>query len=186
VKKTLLIVVGVLFIASLAYAQPGRIQLFSDPTPQGCDLTDDGVFFVWVYHINTNATASQFSVILGSGASGITLLGATSPHPTVIGDVQTGVAVAYGSCLGSTGPIELFQLMYNGTNQSAPCSQLLATDDPTATPPGIYVVDCILPTPNKLVAAGSVAHFNNNGTCPCVPAIPVEETSWGQIKALYQ
>ena len=140
-----------------------------------------------LYHIYTNgATASQFKVDQVVGGVSATFLGQSSPFPNVIGSADEGVAVAYGSCFGSTGPIELLTLTYVGSGASPDCSFFEVVDYPIAVPPAIYVVDCILPTPNLLIGEGSRATVNTDGSCDCTTPIPVEETSWGQIKALYK
>jgi hypothetical protein len=66
---------------------------------------------------------------------------------------------------------------------SGPCSYCQVMADPTATPPGIYVTDCSSP-PLLLNATGGDVVINPIPGCFC--NIPVEETSWGQIKSLYQ
>jgi hypothetical protein len=184
-KKTLLLVVGMLLIASLASAQAGQIQLYADPGLVSCSLPDAGVFHVYVYHINTSgATASQFSVVPQGGAT-VSFLGSTSPFPLVTGSPPTGIAVAYGSCLGANGPFQILDLSYIGFGTSPVCSYLLVTDDPRADPPDIGVTDC-MGTPNLLSGDGSTATINADVSCPCVTPLPVEDSSWGKIKALYR
>ena len=185
-KKALLLVVGMMLLASLASAQVGTIQLYADPQLAACDLIDQGVFSVYVYHINTSgATASQFSVVPRDGAT-VSFLGQSSPFPLTDGSAPTGVAVAYGSCLGTNGPIELLTLTYVGAGTSPACSYLEVAEDPRAIPPDLLVVDCLLPTPLQLTGNSSILRFNADGTCPCVVPVPVEDTSWGKIKALYK
>ena len=186
-KRALLIVMGILLVASLASAQPGKIQLFSDPGLTSCDFSDDGIVMVYIYHINTNvATASQF-MVEQVNLINLTFLGQISPFPNVIGNAMTGIAIAYGSCLGGgTGPIELLTLTFAGAGSSPPCSSLEIVDHPIAVPPGLYVTDCLLPTPSLLLGDGSVGIFNTDGSCDCGQPLPAEETSWGKIKALYK
>ena len=127
---------------------------------------------------STGATASQFKLQVDGVP--LTWVGDSSPFPGVIGNTSTGVAVAYGSCLVS--PIHVVQATFMGT--SAACDMVRVVDDPIAVPPGIYMTDCASPVPNLVIIPGGSAYVNDDGTCPC--NVPAEDTSWGQIKALYQ
>ena len=185
-KKTLLIITGILLVAGLVSAQPGKIQIFSDPSLQNCDLADPpGVFAVYIYHINTNgSTASSFKVDLLSGGSTVTYLAHNSPfldlgHPT------ESIGISYGMCQGQNGPFEILSLFLTGAGTSPACSYIKVVDDPWANPVMIQITDCITPVPNSVAGEGSIGIFNDDGTCPC-ETVPVEDTSWGQIKALYR
>ena len=186
-KTTLLIITGILLVAGLVSAQPGTIQIFSDASLQDCDLTDDppGPFTVYIYHINTNgSTASSFKVDLLSGGSTVTYLAHNSPFLT-IGHPTESIGISYGICQGQTGPFEILSLFLTGAGTSLPCSYIEVVEDPLADPVMIQITDCINPVPNTLPGGGSIGYFNNDGLCPC-ETVPVEETSWGQIKALYR
>ena len=75
---------------------------------------------------------------------------------------------------------------------SAPCDRIDIVADPTAVPPGIWAADCTEPVANLLPVTGGAMYLNNDGTCPCTIGplqdclIPVKETSWGRVKAIYQ
>lgn len=179
-KRALLLTVCMMFAASLAFGQAGNIGVFADTGGLSCDLSNAAGFIqVQVVHVNSpGATACQFSVAIHG--TPLTLFGVTSAYNT-IGAPATGIAVAYGACLVS--PIHALTVTYGGV--SAPCEYIAIEADPSADPPGIYVTDCATPVPNLLtVATGGIGYLNNNGNCPC--NVPAEDTSWGQIKALYQ
>jgi hypothetical protein len=40
--------------------------------------------------------------------------------------------------------------------------------------------------PNKTFPEGGQIVINPNETCECMRPVPVQETTWGQIKSLYQ
>jgi hypothetical protein len=179
-KKSLLIALTLLCISSLAMAQAGSIGVFMDAGGTICDLSNSPANFmqVRVVHVNSpGSTASQFSVrVYGTP---LTIIGELSNYNT-IGSAAGGIAVAYGPCMVS--PIHALTVSYLGT--SAPCDYIAIEADPTADPPAIYVTDCATPVPNLLTGTGGMGFVNNDGNCPC--NVPAEDTSWGQIKALYQ
>jgi hypothetical protein len=51
---------------------------------------------------------------------------------------------------------------------------------PAPNKPGVRAVDC---AENSVIITGGQARVNPDGTCQC--AVPVNETTWGNIKALY-
>lgn len=170
--------------AALVSAQPGRIQISADQALTTCNVADvPGLVSVYVYHINTSgATASQFK-IQQTGGAGLSYLNESSPY-LKIGDCFAGCAIAYQQCL--TGPVLILTINYLGGGTSAPCGLLEIIDDPNADPPGLYVTDCAGIPPNKLIGLGSTASIADDGSCTCPPIVPVEDTSWGQIKAIYK
>ncbi|NIO29536.1 MAG: hypothetical protein GTO29_13395 [Candidatus Latescibacteria bacterium] len=181
-KRTLLLVVFSMAVAGAAGAQLGSIGLFADTQGLDCNLYDTGsTVAVHVLHVHsTGATGSQFKVIQADGAC-MTWIGYTlPPFPTVIGDPQTGITIAYGTCLVS--PIHLTTITYCGCN-SPSCSMIRVVPDPAAIPQGVLVADCADP-PNLIVATGGAAFINPDATCDC--DTPVRQTRWGQVKALYQ
>jgi hypothetical protein len=185
-KRALLIVFCLSFLAGAVNAQvPGSIGLFADPAASYCDVYDyaPGIVIVYVVHVmTTGATASQFRVDSNSwGANMLYLSEVVTPPYYAIGNSQTGVSIAYTYCVPS--PNMIMYIQYFAQGLSATCSKIKVVDHPTATPPGIYVVDCSDP-PNLLTATGGSVVINPDATCMC--DIPVEETTWGKIKSLYQ
>ena len=87
--------------------------------------------------------------------------------------------MGYGSCLAS--PIVLVPINYFVHGTSAPCS-FIDVVAPLTTGQ-IEVVDC---NNNLLVATGARTFVNPDATCDCNLPVPVEETTWGRVKALYQ
>lgn len=187
-KRFMLLSIGLLLVSSLAFAQTGSIGLFSDVMGTNCDVYDSapGLVLVYVVHVYTpGATASQF-IVADMWGNTMTYLSeaVTAPYikiGTCAGPAATGCAIAYGGCVGSPNMILTLQYFASGTTPT--CSYLQVMADPSATPPGIYVTDCADP-PNLLTATGGDVVLNPDATCMC--DIPVEETSWGQIKSLYQ
>ena len=180
-KKLLLLVVSFLFISSMALAQPGSLCVFGDPDGLSCSLNNAGGF-VWAYVVHTNtpgASGCQFSLqVIGTS---LTWVGDSSPFHT-IGSTQEGLTVDYGACLAS--PILVIQAGFMGTSES--CDYIEVIEDPNAVPPGIYIKDCTTPSPNLISLPRWATYINDDGSCPNCLKIPIEETTWGQVKALYR
>jgi hypothetical protein len=187
--KVIIINFGTILISSLAFAQAGTIFVSSTPSGCYCNLSNAAGFMqVYVVHGNfVEATGCQFSVqVYGTP---LTYVGESSVFDT-FGSAPFGVAVAYGSCV-TTG-VHVMTITYMGT--SAPCDWISVEADPTTIPPGIHVADCATPTPNLLtISHGGMSTINNDGSCPCDLCggcnhcgVPAENTTWGQVKALYR
>ena len=175
-KKSLLLALTLLCISSLAMAQAGNLGVFADPAGTSCDLNS---LTVYVVHMNSPATtASQFSLQAPPGLIHLATVAGTGN--LLLGNALIGAGVAYGMCKVS--PIYVAMIIYSGV--ANPCEIITVEDDPSANPPGIYMADCTLPNPVQFAAGGGAAYFFNDGSCPC--DVPAEDTSWGQIKALYQ
>ena len=188
-KRFMLLSVGLLLVAGLAFAQGGSIGLFSTPAPVNCDVYDiPGVIMVYVVHVfSPGATAAQFIVNdVSWGNLMIFLAEAATPPYIKIGTCTMsggggGCAIAFGMCVPS--PNMMLTITYFAQGMTGPCSYIQVMADPSAMPPGIYVTDCSSP-PILLNATGGDVVVNPDATCMC--NIPVEETTWGQIKSLYQ
>lgn len=184
----LLLSMVLLFISSLTFAQPGSIGLFSAPTGTNCDLYDTmpGLVLVYVVHVFTpGATAAQFRVASLWG-NAMTYLAESPTAPYIkIGTCYSntgGCAIAYGGCMGSPNMILTIQFFASGL--TPPCSYLQVMPDITPpAKPAVLVTDCADP-PHLLNATGGDVVINPQAGCFC--NIPVEETSWGQIKSLYK
>jgi hypothetical protein len=172
----------------MAFAQPpGSIGVFADPGATNCDIYDTvaGLITTYVVHVFTpGATASQFKLDCTTwNPTGFwTHLGETYAYTSVLGNTQIGVAIAYGACI--PGPNLLATVNWFGSGLATPCSFCQIVADPTAVPPGIYVADCADP-PNVVTATGGDVVINPVPP-DCVCDVPAEETSWGQLKALYK
>jgi hypothetical protein len=190
----LMIAFLILTFASISVmAQPGAIGVFADGGATSVDINDTapGLLLVYIVHVNTpGATACQFS-LPHPWCFGATYLAESVTPPNMgIGNSQTGIAIAYGGCV--TSPNMVLTLQYFGQGTTPECCCLYVEADPTASPPGIYVTDCSEP-PLLLQAYGGIAAVNANGGCidwhlpaGCInDPTPVEQTTWGAIKAIY-
>jgi hypothetical protein len=186
----LLLILFLLVAACLASAQPGSIEIFADPFGAICDFVDavPGLVFAYAVHVYTpGATSARFAVVWETGMR-MAYLGETVTPPYYgVGNSRTGILISYGSCVTSPNMILTYSFFAHGT--SDPCSYIFIVPIPDI---GIVQVeDCASP-PNLLSTHGGCAPINDDGSCPCVfrycppPPVPVEQSSWGQIKSLYR
>jgi len=180
-KKALLLSLVLVFGASMAFAQAGSIGIFADNAGLSCNLSDPGPGLTpyYIVHVNTpGATACQYSAPKPACFTA-TYLSDTNAFPVTVGSSQTGVSVGYGACKVSPILCQTIQYFTSGTTGSCCYYPVLA--DPTATPPGIYVVDC---QDHLLTATGGKGIIKSGPACNC--NVPAEDTTWGQVKALYE
>ncbi len=180
-KKALLLTVVLLLSSSLVFAQGGSIGVFADPGATVCNASDmaPGLLPIYVVHVLTlGSTASQFKVDLPPT---LTFLGEINNFPVSIGTFLAGVSISYQSCL--VGNINLGSINTFTNGLSAPCTFISVVPDPTAIPPGsVWTVDCT-PSGNLVAATGGQMIINPDPSCDC--QTPANDSSWGQIKALY-
>ena len=181
-KKLLLLSLGILLCASIAYGQAGYIGLFSDPAYTTCSFVDAGAALVPIYvvhKVTPGATAVQFVVTPGGGFN-CTYTGEIIAVPVSIGNTQAGLSASYGGCLPSDILIATVNYFCMGTSPA--CASLTVEPDLAAPSGTIEVIDCSFV---KLEGNGSVFYMNPDGSCDCGEIVPTQETSWGQIKSLY-
>jgi hypothetical protein len=180
-KRSLLIAVVVLFGASMAFAQAGSIGLFADDAGTSCNVTAPlgGIFYVYMFHLNTTgATASLFMVEYPVGASYVADGVPPGTPYLIIGNSNAGISVAYSRC--ETGSFWIATATMIGAG-AATCSYMSVVPHPNATSGEIEAVDC---ESYRMYPTGGQAVVNGDGTCDC--AVPVNDKTWGGIKALYQ
>lgn len=160
----------------------GAVGIFANLEATDCNLFDQapGVMTFYIVHVLTaGALAAQFAAPMPSCMTGAAYLGETSPFNIVLGNTQTGVTVAYGRCLG--GPIHLLTVFYLVQGMSQACCEFPVVADPRVPSGQIEVPSC-----GFVLNYGAGAHaiVNPTPTCAC-GSVPVEETTWGHIKAMY-
>jgi len=184
-KKALLLSFALMLVASLAFAQAGSVGVFADPAGLSCNLLDQapmGVKLYYVVHVyTTGATAVQYRAKLplcmtGTGAM---WLSDQNQFPVAVGNSQIGIGIAYGSC--KVGPVflQIVQVFAQGT--TPPCCRWYVDADPAVPSGKIEGSDCAFVV---FYPTGGQGIINSGPTCNC--NIPTEDTTWGQVKALYE
>lgn len=183
-KKLLLLVVVLLSISSLAIAQydPGSIDVFFDSPPTTCNFTDaGGLVAVYYFHTHTDgATASSFRLEFSNGVAW-NHLGSTWNFATVIGSHEVGWDIGYGACRGQNEDLYLGVSNFFGNN--APACGLISIVPGQGLSGLVEVIDCGIPAVKWPIERGGQGRVNPDASCDCT--VPVQETTWGGIKALY-
>jgi hypothetical protein len=185
-ERLLLLTMAILLINGVVVAQPdlGSLDVFSDPGYTSCDFVDTGGLisvYVLSTHSGDGSTAVQFRMNIPSAW---TLLGNTSPFPVVVGDPIGGISIGYGQCI--VGDNLIMSANFLGDGLSPACSFITILPDPAAPTGNIEIVDCQSPFPAKWEFAQlGQGIVNGDGSCDCT-YLPVHETTWGGIKALYE
>ncbi len=178
--KVILLTAAMLLIASLAIGQVGFVGTYADPSGLDCNVlarSDQDVVTVYMVHqFQVGATRVFFQAARPPCLNAVWLQDDVVFSNNTIGQTlgisQTGVTVDYGACLA--GPVHVLTVSYITLGSTAPCCEY-----PTTM---VQITDCA----NNTVAVGDAIHtINGDGTCPCNSPVPVEETTWGQMKALY-
>jgi hypothetical protein len=162
----------------MAFAQAGTVGAFADAGATNCNLVDaGGLVVVYINQVyTTGSTAAQFMLVPAPGWAHL----GDNWNFQAIGTALTGVSVAYGQCFAGT--ISLGWVNFFGAGVP-PCTFVSIVPDPAAPTGQIEAVDCEV-VPAKMFPTGGVAIVNPLITCDCL--IPVQDTTWGGIKALYQ
>ncbi len=191
-NRRLLVVLSVVIVvcgATTASAQLPRVGLYSNANASNCSLTDvaPGYFQVFVVAQNIpDVVGIEFQVVAGPGFTA-TLVGELCPlppFPSVIGDAFSGLVLALGNCYNP--PIHVYTLTFQGFGTSDACANLALASHPDRLDGHIRAVDCSFNA--VLIQQSSTDMFllNPDGSCnSCGFPVPVEHTTWGAVKALY-
>jgi hypothetical protein len=166
-KKVLLLMVAVLMISSVAMAD--HISVYTDASASVCALGPAGFLQPVVVHkLSAGTLSSRFKMTMPGGSN---LFGFNTPYVTV-GSITSDLSVGYGVCLNGASVIgTLAGIFTPGT------LDIVAADLQTT----IIVTDC---TAAEFPATGGTAYIGTTGDCHEPNA--TENSTWGQVKALYR
>ena len=181
-KMTLGLLGIVCLVAGLAHGD--TIGLYADPSGMNCNIiASAGVVNVYVVHVTSGATASEFRAPKPACWNGATWIGDQDPFGGVCigcGDSQTGRSRAYGMCLA--GAVHILTISYFVPAPGEPCCLYPVLPHPGSPGGEVEIVDCEF---TLRIATALTATVNGGAACPCGYPVPVEETTWGRMKALY-
>jgi len=181
-KRLLVFALVGICCANVAFAQrPGTIAIFSDAGGTDCNFVEGGyLIFVYFFHIHYDfAMGSRFMVDVT--LTDWLFLGDYWDFRLWGGHSVAGVEVYYEACL--SGPTYLGFAQFFVSTSAPPCSPIGIVGTPATQSGEIEVIDC---TNTWQVAAGGQGVVNPDQTCMCSPPVPVEQTTWSQVKALYR
>ena len=191
-RIVIVIMTGVLICAvTISFSQAqGRIDLVADPGGVSCNILDTAPGLVRVHMLVTQrlgVTAVQFAAPKPACWVGATWLLDEIAFGVPIGDSQNnlpyGLAIGFGACLDS--PIYLGAIVYLTQGQALPCCYypVVKTEDTYPEIPTPVMVTCDFEIDG---IAGGHAIVNAQPGCSCDEPVPVEQTTWGAMKALYE
>jgi len=179
-KKALLLMVVLMLGATLAFAQNGSIGIFADAAGTNCNLPSaPGMMYVYFLHVNAvGATASQWASPAPSCLTAVRL--ADIPVFAInLGNTAAGITVGYPIC--KTGTFLIMSTIYNMVVAPTPCCYWPVIADPNLPSGKIEIPDCLF---NLTYGTGGKGIINYGPNCNC--NVPTEDTTWGQMKALYE
>lgn len=200
--------IAVFLMITPGFAQlPGSIWVSSTPDGYGCEIVDVCTLVqVHIVHLHTDGVrGSRFML---EPVMGWTHLGDVPDFPS-LGTSISGMIVCMPSCMPS--PVHLVTVNFFGSC-APPCTQIQIQPDPAAPSGLIEALDCNW---NLMFPTGGAAVVNNDGGCPCIAGlstdtatvpsdhrrkvalskssaahfctpVPVESSTWGAIKSMYQ
>jgi hypothetical protein len=186
-KKGLLLFAIILLSASVASAQlpGGAVGVYSDNAGTSCNFLSNapGLVSFYYYHLSSpGATAIEFQADL-TGFNYSSFLGDISPFTLKQNPFHSGTSIAYGACLSNN--IYLGAANYLGAGTTPTCQKIFVTVHPVPSTPGATTPLMVNCSDALIQVSGSYGIFNNDGSCLCTGSVPVNESSWGQIKSLY-
>ena len=178
-----LLVVAALAVPATAHSTEA-IQIAADEQGLNCMLSDAPPRVVDVYVLVRSlvgVTAASFRVWQSPGFTG-QLSGVTVSDASYfwLGDVESGVDVAFAACLTGQVPVARLTYVVLGTSESCSYLDVLAkVDDEMGTP---WLLDCAFMVTPPAVWALAINWVNGCGICPNA----TQQTTWGAVKALYR
>lgn len=177
-----LLVVGCLTVATPSAAQD-KLDVYADRERTTCSLTEPvypPVAVIYLFLTGPAAsTGVRFSVPKPDCWVGASYIGEETPYVS-IGKSYSDWTIAFGQCL--TPPVYLGNVSFIVSGQSLPCCEVKAVQ-PALGFPFVYT-DCNF-AENPLTAGQSV-FVNADASCPCMPPVATEPTTWGRVKSLYR
>ncbi len=161
----------------------GVIGVYEDPSGS-CMVADTQPSAITAYVIHRTppwelgVVGSAFRLVAGGGFSG-TLISSDFMTFLTLGDLATGVEVAYGGCVNDQSVL-VVRATYQLFGNSPGCSYLAVQAHPASGTVEIW--DC--GHTMEPASATSSLVFNADASCQC-GVLPITTSTWGTIKALY-
>ena len=145
-----------------ARAQVAQVGIFSDPSRSSCSLSDaaGGEIRAYVVANTTGMTGIRFAATKPDCFNATWLYDEVHPGYISIGDSQTDISIATGTC--ESGLRVVLTMVFQKTSTTTPCCLYELT--PPAIVENVEYTDCAFvehPLPT------TPAYVNANATCPC-------------------
>jgi hypothetical protein len=171
---------------SVAYAQENTLGLYTDPAGTNCNtIAFPGVVDFYVVY---------------DGIRGMKIISFSAPAPDCLssavhladiydaiyivppGNSQDGIILSHFNCEPT--PVVVMVVTYFFPILPQNCCYYPVLPHPQVASGLIEALDC---SDNVFYPEGLISTVNGDMSCPCPapPTVPLDVTSWGQIKALY-
>ena len=173
------------------FLHAGTIALSGTPDGTDCAVIDSNPGIVEVHIVLTDITgvsAVQFWAPKPDCWDGAVWMGDEFAFPLFIGDTQNndiGVSVAFSACLDA--PVYVGSMTFNTSGAGTLCCPypvLKANRDNYPEIDGPIIVVCT--DPPRVAGVTASAIVNPTPECACQSPTPVQETTWGAVKALFR
>ncbi len=189
-KKLLLVSLFIFVLPGYAWSNPlpsSWIGLSASTEGSGYYLvdTEEGEINVYVIHgimfdHRYDAVGSRFAAPKPE-CFNATYLGDVTVFPATTGNSQTGVTIMYDDC--KTESVHILTIRYYTYGNTGQCCWYWPKPDPASPAGSIEAYRCgIVPGPDRENTMFSI--INNDPYNGCI--YPVEPSTWGKVKALYQ
>jgi hypothetical protein len=196
-KALFLAVVVILSCLSVGTAQgTAKIMLYSDEIGTECNIIDNspGVISIYMYAEHAEGVFGvQFRAPLPECWTGAVWLGdIVDVNKVPMGNTQIDMGLTVATVAGGSCPdpedqhhafLGIMNFMVQGTGESCCVYPVLKAADLHPEFPGPIGVTC---DSQLLGVEAGYAVINPDMSCQCTQPLPVEETTWGRIKALYK
>ena len=176
-NKVLLLTFALMVSATMAFAQNGSIGIFADNAGTSYNLPGAPglAYYYFVHCYALGATRSQWAAPAPTCMTAVRI--ADMPVFAVnLGNTAAGITIGYGTC--KTGTFHIMTTLYNVVSAET-CCRWDVVADPSLASGKIEIQDCEFD-----LTYGNGGHGWVNWT-PACHEVPTEDTTWGQVKALY-
>src|SRR5262245_2531248 len=177
------VLLAVLLLPSAALAD--RLALSASATSVECELqVSPGFYQIHMIHIGTTPRlAVTFRALTPPCWADGVWLGDIVPAPFLKQESTHGVGIGinYRSC--DTQPTYLGYMNFYAPTAVTSCCSYEITPHQNSSTGTVEVINCDL---TVHVASLSSLTLNPDASCSCAGPVPVRETTWGSIKALYR
>ena len=189
-KSTLIFLVLVVCSDFAAAQHGGQLELWADELRSSCEIVESssGITKIHMFHMGniTAASMEHFTVPVPQCWVGATWVADELAPGLIVGMGNTqetlfGMVISYGGCRDV--PVYLGHISIATTGQSMQCCDLAVI--PPSQHPQMTTLECATPVVVWLVGARD-AIVNATSECPCDATVPVQDSTWSLIKALFQ
>lgn len=177
--------------AGAAFAQElDRVDLWADAALSTCSIVDNSPRPVKVHMVHVGvlpAYGVRFAAVAPACWAGATWQSDAIKSPYLHSgwtQDRLGISVIYDACLQP--PVYLGYMTMIVSGASAPCCVFQAGPASSWSTAAVRAIDCDTGRSRPGDGFGRGVTVNATGSCPCEAALPVAESTWGRVKALYQ